>query len=409
MHGPIDRTFSSFQPAVVGITIWIILSLMCLVFFLVLSKAPELFENALVSNYCNIWYELGAAILFARLLILVVQIVRIAQSDDKCLDAPDLIGTGDTTFGYMFIMMCIDTYQTYVFTILPFPLPWAVLFTLTELTRQLIRLYTCSHRITSSQAELRWIVNLLTLMLLNAYVVMVMVPSVYLEGSFRNRFRSEQLQREATASKKEMVGFLSNDVRVPLQYMLHAMASVDFVRVAGDNVQPLLNDIHRHSAVVNEIADELLLLVRINENRYTSKLTAVPDLCRLLDDMSDAFLRRRFAQSYTAGRRETAPTEARDWFIDVAAPAVQVQLDESCLLAALRHLLAHLTQPTGDDEEQQQQTDARGDAPEYALDLDVALFQAAISKKTLRLSATLSDKTLAIKVTSCSALHLSKL
>jgi signal transduction histidine kinase len=232
-----------------------------------------------------------------------------------------------------------------------------------------------------------------------AYVFMVMVPSIYLEGSFRNRFRSERLQREATASKKEMVGFLSNDVRVPLQYMLHAVASVDFVRVAGDNVQPLLNDIHRHSAMVNEIADELLLMVRINEHRYTSKLTIVPDLCRLLDVVSDAFLQRRFAHSYAPGRRERTPAEAREWVIDVAAPAVEVQVDESCLVAALRHLLAHLTQPSSEESEHQH-AEARGDAPEYALGLDVALFQAAMQKKMLYMVAALANdrKTATIKV-----------
>jgi hypothetical protein len=175
-------------------------------------------------------------------------------------------------------------------------------------------------------------------------------------------------------------------VRVPLQYVLHAVASVDFVRVAGDNVQPLLNDIHRHSGIVNEIADELLLLVRINENRYTSKLTVVPDLRSLLDSMGNAFLKRRFIQGRAAESGNAVESDPRDWLIEVFAPSVELQVDEQCVLTALRQLLAHLTQPAKGAEVQ-------GDAPEAA---DVSIFRAATEKKALCLEAVLTADKLGV-------------
>jgi signal transduction histidine kinase len=331
--------FSAYAPAVVEIVIWIALSVLVLSFFIAWKYKPGPLKRLTFNIFCDYWYEIGAALLLSRFLILVVRITHIVQSGGQCMDAMDLVGADDDTFGYMLIKMTVDTYQAFVMVMLPFPQPWGAAMTLVELFRQITRLQTCERRITTD-ANQQWIGNLALTMLFYCYVVMLLIPSVYLESSFRIRFRRIQMQREAEQSKREMVGFLSTDVRVPLQYMLHAISSVDFVGIAGSNVQPLLSDIHRYSAIVNDIADELLLLVRIKESRYKSKQIPVEDLRCVLDGAVESF-RYQLAALSPSAVEDSSASEA---YVHVTTPAVRLEVDESCLLAIVRHLLVFLTQ-----------------------------------------------------------------
>jgi hypothetical protein len=371
-HGPTDSTFRAYAPAAVEITIWMSFSVLVLCFFIGWKYRPGSLKQATFSTFCGVWYEIGAALLLTRLLILVVRVTEMVQSGGQCMDHVDLVGADDKTFGYTLVKVAIDSYQAFVMALLPFPQPWAVAMTLVELVRQIIRLQSCKDRV-GSEPQPGYAVNLGVMMICYAYTLMLMLPSVYLESSFRARFRRIQMQREAEQSKREMVGFLSTDVRVPLQYMLHAISSVDFVGIAGNNVQPLLSDIHRYSAIVNDTADELLLLVRIKENRYTTKLVPVTDLRCLLDETVESFVQRQIPH----GRSKQTTVTIADPIIRVTAPAVTLEVDNKCLLAVVRHLLVFLAQEGGE-------TVAQG-AERH--DGDVALYEATRHRPELHVYA----------------------
>eukprot|EP01032_Pedospumella_encystans_P009235 gene9235-10891_t len=268
-------------------------------------------------------------------LILVVQLVYLANANYSCYDEVDINSNGDGTVAYVFIQMWIELYETYTFASLPFPQPWAGLLTLISLLKQEIRLFSCSERIYQHPSEV-WIVQLMAIVLVQMYVCIIWLPASYLECSFRNRYKSTQLQQQADEAKREMVGFLCTGVRVPLQYMLHSVNSIDFMVLSGDNVQPLLNDIFNYSRMVNEIADDLLLLVRIRENRYKSKPVTVSTLHAVLDFTVLGVLQRH--------KRGTASPEC---LVDINVPSSTVSVDEKCLLAVVKHLLIFITQEPG--------------------------------------------------------------
>jgi len=266
--GKLDSAFESYAPVVVDIVIWMFLSAMCAAFFLVLKHKREWFATVLLFTERTIWYEIGAAIVAARFMMLVAQIIITEQTGVTCFDCDVLNRPEDHSFGFPFIKMCVDACQAYAFIILPFPQPWAVVFIAIELVRQEIRLFSCAHRIVSGD-DYAWVVQLAAMMLILLYTSVLLIPSIYQEGSLRNRFKGDKLRRQAEEIKQEMVVFLSTDVRAPLQYMLHSIATVEFAELTGSSTQPLLKDIEQHTRTVNDVADDLLLLVRIQEKRYT--------------------------------------------------------------------------------------------------------------------------------------------
>jgi len=354
-HMEVDRSFDPIEVAVVEMTLWIIFSLMCLSFFLVLYLKPSTFRTLHLGDECEVWYAIGASILGARCLIFVVQFTTMLLDGFHCIDSYDLIGRDNYTFGYVFIKMSVDAYQTYTFAILPFPQPWSAVFTCMELLKQELRLHSCSDRITTNPLQ-TWIITLVSFVLVVVYTTLLLLPSMYLEGSVRNRYRKTVLQAKAEGSKRELVNFLSTDVRAPLRSMLHGVNIIDFVEMAGHNTQPLLNDINKHTHTVNDIADDLLLLVRIQEKRYTSRFSRVHDLRAMFEKMVQAVLQRRFADVGPAVKTndsvpigERAPTtanissRARECSIYTAVPSIELNVDEKCLLAVLRHLLIFIT------------------------------------------------------------------
>ena len=101
--GKLDLAFESYGPVVVDLVIWIVLSALCAGFFLILKYRREWFERVILFSERTIWYEIGAAILAARFMMLIAQIIITEQTGVRCFDCDILNRSEDHSFGFPFI------------------------------------------------------------------------------------------------------------------------------------------------------------------------------------------------------------------------------------------------------------------------------------------------------------------
>jgi signal transduction histidine kinase len=335
-HIELDSSFQSYYPAVVEIGLWILLSSMCLAYFIILQFKPQVFATLFLCEECDVWYELAAAILSARVMILIVPVLGMLTSGASCIDAVDLISVTAPISTYAVLKGSVDVYQAFAFAMLPFPQPWSMVFLAVELSKQLLRLHGCTHRF-GLEAEDFWIVRYMSVLLIFTYAGFILLPAMYLENSVRNSFKSAQQRQQAEASKREMVEFLSSDVRVPLQYMLYVIETVDFLELSRGTVGPLLASIHKNARVLNEVADDLLLMTCMLEDRYTSRATLVPDLFQLTNEVVGAVSGNR-GVLYDSHKLYVSV----DGYASVVRSAGRLLVDQKCFVAVLRHLLTFL-------------------------------------------------------------------
>jgi hypothetical protein len=343
-RGELDPAFNGYHGTLVEMGIWIVLSLLCLCYQLVLALYPSLFGMMFISSECEMWYEVAAAVLATRFLSGVMLVVNMTSSADRCMDSADLIGSQDRTFGYMFIEMVVGTSQALAFALLPFPQPWTVFFSLQELIRQELRLWSCADRITADPGD-RWIVQLASLVLLFVYLVMIALPSVYMENCARSRYKLALQQRTVDAAKRDMVGFLSSDVRMPLQCLFHAMATVDIIQGEA-NATHVTDTLCTLSKTAVEVTDDLLLLLRVQEGCFSTSRTAVPDLHALLDS---AVRSQCSIHETTNAHGARLSTQMDEPSVSLLIPTdLSITVDTRCLLAVVRHMLAFVQQQSSD-------------------------------------------------------------
>ena len=347
----LDPTFDHYFPALVNISIWAVLSVLCLSYFLILRFNPKIFRSFPFTDECDVWYELGCAILLVRFLVLIHHVHAIMKSSSSCVEMDEIgaAGSQDDTFGYLFLKATTDAYMAYAFVSLPFPQPWATGFVVVECLHQVIRMRSCSQRLVPNPDH-AWLANLTVYLAVIMYVTVLLAPAMYLEASFRNRYDGDQQRCADKQSKRQLLNFLSTEVRVPLQYMFHTINNLEPAALAHGEGPRMLKTIQIHSTAINDIANDLLLLVRINENRYTSKYSRIRDLWALIDAMLQSVKQDKRHQQYESSIID-------DSFLYILhAPSISVMVDIKCLCMTLRLVLLFLIQNRITEECENQRT-----------------------------------------------------
>jgi hypothetical protein len=332
-HISLDPLFESYEPAIAEIVIWGVLSAMCLGYFVILEHRPQWFKTFFNSDECEVWYELAAAILATRFFMFLAQVVNMLTMNLTCIDEPDVRGAGVPVVGYMIIKGIVDLYQHFFLVMMPFPQQFVIGFIAIEWIKQMVRLNGCITLEVLGGSHM-WVLHYTNALTTVTYIAIIFFPSFYLEHSVRNEFKSAQQRQQAEASKREMVEFLSSDVRVPLQYMLYVIETVDFMELSKGNASALIQSIHNNARQLNDTTDDVLLMTCILEDRYVSRPQSVPNLHKLVHAVVDTMIQSREKEEF----RRSAPTTYR-FSADIEVPSAAFVVDEKCVVAVLRQLL----------------------------------------------------------------------
>ncbi len=143
-----------------------------------------------------------------------------------------------------------------------------------------------------------------------------MISSVTFERSAVESYRNNRRQKRDANEKRKLVDLLVLDVKVPLQYLLHGVGSLEAAHhqlPRSDRIKHLSSAaINRNAALVNNLADDLLLLVRIAENRFIFRcshtVTKLSDCLKdLMDSSNGSGLHSDISKVFTAIRTQWPP------------------------------------------------------------------------------------------------------
>eukprot|EP01034_Spumella_vulgaris_P029325 gene29325-36357_t len=224
----------------------------------------------------------------------------------------DSYEANDHGFVYVFLQMLIDTIETFVFSLVPFPWPWGIYLCSVEWIAQMLRLNNCGSKISSKEAY-EWVVPTAYLSLLFLYLGVLMLSSVTFERSAVESYRNNRRQKRDADEKRKLVDLLVSDVKVPLQYLLHGVNNLEVSSLyKNERVKQLSASIAWNADLVNNMADDLLLLVRIAENRFIFRCNHTVNrlsecLKSLLEESAGTGLTTNYSKVFSSIRTQLPP------------------------------------------------------------------------------------------------------
>lgn len=250
-----DEYFESYTPVIVSLLMWLTFSMMCLLYFLVLHYSPTWFSKVLFCDECDAWFSLTSTIIFSRFLILlrtIVYIISIQQKSehsikDYCFDNIELDSPNNQVVGYIVFKIMINLTQVSVFTSLPFPYPFCICLCILELISQEITIFTCSFDLS---AKYNFLTHYIGILLIPIYLIYFAIPPYYVTRSIYNIYESVELQLKIASRIKEILVFLSIDVKIPQKNLLDAIEAINFTGFKED-LNPLFKEIYAVSHLAN--------------------------------------------------------------------------------------------------------------------------------------------------------------
>ena len=248
-------------------------------------------------NLFELWYYIPNVILASRLLVFVFELITqytltdSATADSVCFGA--YVFVEEFPFApFPVVLMLQDFSQLLVLCMLPFD--WYFLFALSsiECIKMILRILTCLPFL-YQDTPTTFLYGVLIQMIHSTIIVAVLATAIldrHVIATFRNVLKQQQANKE----KMKLVNMLCEDVKIPTQQLAQSFRTLSGgnTDTSSGSITPLLgsssgskrqscgNPKYYHvlesyktkvlmrSALLNELVDDLLFLVKVEEDRY---------------------------------------------------------------------------------------------------------------------------------------------
>ena len=243
---------------------WLVLnSLSLAVYSTILLFGEEGLIRHVKYSSSQIWSYTGNLILATRVYDLVTILLDQAESEtNQCYSLPA------PNQQYLIFPLCsfiLDLSQMTIITTLMFPLPFNYLYSILEILRSLIRVYTC----------FSWIVEIKGLVYVPYFFVgniillaaVISYAAYYFEFYGKKLYYANEQERLLALKKKSFVELLCKESTIPIQLIRNVIENIDVVQLnyfGKNNIRKLL----RSCQEIKISTDDLLLLLRFEEGRY---------------------------------------------------------------------------------------------------------------------------------------------
>jgi len=247
--------------------IWFIVSIICLLFIIwykIKSQGNQKQKKAL-----QMWTYIGHFILYIRLLKLISQLTQILMI--KVLNIGENI---NDPLKYVVLSIAIDFVQLVVFSTIPFPTPINFYITLQEFILQITKIL--------------FIVNALMNPLLGKYIlacsvvtitnwhVLILISALNVEAAEKATFRNVRALEITSHDKNKLISLICSDTKSIVKDLAKAAENIKSTCVNSNRkIKKFTSDIVRQAESTDIVADNLLLLTRIADGKWTCKETWV--------------------------------------------------------------------------------------------------------------------------------------
>jgi hypothetical protein len=152
-----DMANISYVSLLPDIVLWLFISSLCMYFLVIFSNEKNMaIDNNIIlpRNRYKAWMITGYFIVISRFLLLIYMYTssNILNKSTNTFDyssceVPERLSADDKTIAIPFMRVLLDTGQVVLFSTVPFPHPFSLLFVITEIGIQNLRIFGCSERI----------------------------------------------------------------------------------------------------------------------------------------------------------------------------------------------------------------------------------------------------------------------
>ena len=213
---------SAYRLILADLIVWALLSLVTIIALVIMRYYQDYLREVAGEGSGTVfetWKKVGQFILLLRILIVAINLsLRATNSYDNCyIEGP---GYYDNTFQINLVLACICSVETMVFSTLPFPFPWAIIFCLVELIgHQGFRYFSCSDVLFNNGKHISFVSIGALLAFIALYSIAGLNTSVILLSS-KNFFYNTKRLDSAAAEKRRFLDLLCTEIRSPLQHVV---------------------------------------------------------------------------------------------------------------------------------------------------------------------------------------------
>ena len=252
--------------------VWIVISAACL-------SCIILYKSVSLSNISGngvkaitIWSNVGYYILYLRCLQMIIKVVKaiaIGNSDYMSNAFDNFMPVDVKRIDFLFLMIGTDLVQLVVFSTVPFPTPINFYFCIQELLLQIVRVCLSKKDLHDNVSGNYLFVCTLVTVIFMHYLVLTTVAGV--EFMFKNSFKNLRGFEVATLVENRFVNLICSDAKSIVYDLSRAVENIvslfpDAKVINLKNASKLI----RQSEKINIVADNLLLLIKINDNQLNA-------------------------------------------------------------------------------------------------------------------------------------------
>ena len=286
-----DFNFADAIALLLQLALWISVSVGGGLFFALLHNfSPKAIETIFSCDPVIVWVRIGRMILslitieiFARLSLIDFNMTNHSFGDSS--------KTQSTLYSFRNgLQVLVDMTQMMVLYLLPFPPKFFIAISTVLMVEQILRLQI--RNIHLQDANVVWMYSMARITVIVLWIVMVLYSNVF-ESSARESYSFSQRRIKEAAERRGFLKLLCSDIKVPLQYILLSLDNLSNDAVmhvvfqapdseAGRSISPsglvLMKEIQWlrkailcDTTLVNWLVDDLLLVMRMKEDRFTFK------------------------------------------------------------------------------------------------------------------------------------------
>ena len=350
-----DFNFADAIALLLQLALWISVSFASGLFFAFLQYfSPKAIEAIFSCDPVIVWVRIGRIILslitieiFARLSLIDFNMTNHSFGDSSV--------TQSTLYSFRNgLQVLVDMTQMMVLYLLPFPSKFFVAISTVLVIEQILRLQI--RDIHLQDANVVWMYSMARITVIVLWIVMVLYSNVF-ESSARESYSFSQRRIKEAAERRGFLKLLCSDIKVPLQYILLSLDNLSNDAVmhvvfqapdseAGRSISPsglvLMKEIQWlrkailcDTTLVNWLVDDLLLVMRMKEDRFTFK-------CRNRVNIRSLFRDGYQSVEKMTGSREVSGDNSFTSLLDVidaAIPDIFLYTSQQCLSVLVRCFL----------------------------------------------------------------------
>ena len=245
---------------------WFALSTLALFTIITMRHFPKELSRWSRWAYGVIWREMGYCVLLSRLLILCVYLSQRLQNDQVGCDFGHGLQFNPSTLKVDNILYVMKFLQLFVWNLLLFPQPFGVVLILVELLSHVVTFISCSGQFQwgGFNTGIGYLLYLLACTLVTTVLVSIILDKTAWV-IYNQNLESLELLRE----RSKMMLQRSTETRVALRYMNSIAEHVQSSDLLRDKQSRSAVKLLRDLKYIKLLSENALLLVNIEENKYT--------------------------------------------------------------------------------------------------------------------------------------------